>query len=177
MSLASIDKFKSSFKHGFVHPNLFRIQFTGGPAFLHKDGVNEMMSLACKSAQIPGTTFPEEKYYHNGRYMKFVNGADYDPFTMVFLVDDTDKLGGSKIISVMDDWNAAIYDYEKGKFGFKNDYKADLIISMFNRAGTMIYQSKLLGVYPVNITSFDLSYDTKTTIMDYEVSFNFDQFG
>jgi len=166
----SLNNFLQHFQHGFVHPNLFRVYFTG--SIVNKYG--EILTAACKSATIPGTTFTENKFYHEGFYNKFVSGADYDPFTCVFLVDAGKKKGDSKIISCFDEWNTAIYD--DGKFGFKNDYKCDIRFEMLNRDGSVLYETTVIDAYPTNISAFELSSDLKFNVMEYSIMFNFLKF-
>ena len=167
----SLEKFRQQFRDGFIHPNLFKVHFTGNE-IVRKYG--EILTAACKSTQIPGTTFNENKFYFNGYYNKFVAGADYDPITCTFLVDSGTNKGSSKIISCFDEWNDAIYS--DGKYGFKEDYECEIRFEMFNRNGDVIYESSIIGAYPTNITSFDLSHETKFTIMEYAISFNFLKF-
>ena len=164
----TLNTFLQTFKNGFVHPNLFKATFSAIPSL---SKYMEKLSSACKSAQIPGITFTEASYYHDGYTHKFVSGADYDPFPMTFIVD-----GGSEsdVIKCFDEWNELIY--KDGQFGFKEDYEATLDIEMYNRDQSVLYKTKMIGVYPTNITSFDLNWDTKTTVMEYEISFNFHRF-
>ncbi len=169
MQSGTLNDFKNHFKTGFVFPNLFKVIFSGNEVV---NKYKEILSYACKSIQLPGITFNESKYFHEGYYNKFVSGADYDTFPMNFIVDG----GGedSKIINCFDDWGALIY--KDGKFGFKKDYECNLEVQILNKDGTSLYTSKLIGVYPVNITPFDLSSENKNRIMEYEINFNFLKF-
>lgn len=166
----TLNEFITQFKYGFVHPNLFRVFFTGLNTELNE--YSKMLTTACKSATIPRTTFTESKYYHNGYYNKFVSGADYDAFDLIFYVDAGKT--NSMIIDCFDVWNSLIYS--DGKFGFKDDYSCDLEFQILNRNGTTLYSTSVVGVYPTNITAFELSSDIKTDIMTYTISFNFLKF-
>jgi hypothetical protein len=158
----SINSFVQHFDKGFVYPNLFRATFSGNNIVNGK----KMLSYACKSAVIPGVTFTEGKYYVDGYYRKFVTGADYDPVTFTFLCD-----ASMEIIKVFDDWGSAIYN--EGKFGFKEDYKCNILVEIFDRGGAQIYQANIVDAYPTSITSFDLSWDKSGTVMTYDISFNY----
>ncbi len=162
MTSGKINDFVSTFKNGFLHSNLFNVTFTENK--IVQD--NNILSYACKSAQIPGITFNEGKYFVNGYYRKFVSGADYDPITFVFLVD-----GKSEIIKILDKWGSAIY--KDGKYGFKDDYKCGINIELLNRDGTVSYTSKIIDAYPTNLASFDLSWDNTDQLLDYAVTFNY----
>ncbi len=169
----SLNTFKEKFSRGFVHPNLFKVEFQN----LHKslNNYSDILSFACKSAQIPGTTFNESKYYHQGYYNKFVSGADYDPINLTFIVDGGNKDNKeSKIINAFDIWNALIFN--KGKYGFKEDYICDIKFTMFNRDGSILYENTIIDAYPTNITSFELSSDNKFNVMEYNITFNFLKF-
>lgn len=167
----TLNNFLQEFKYGFVHPNLFSVSFTANPLF---DTYGTIMSAACKSAQIPGVTFTEGQYYHEGFYNKFVSGADYDPFTLVFLVDGGSNKSESKVISCLDKWSTLIFN--DGKYGFKKDYTCDVTFKMNNRDGTELYTSTVIEAYPTNITAFELSYDSKFNVMEYPITFNFLKF-
>jgi hypothetical protein len=158
----SINSFVSHFKEGFVYPNLFRVTFSGNDIVNGK----EILTYACKTCSIPGTTFTEGKFYKGGYYNKYVTGADYDPVTFTFICDAT-----MVVIDVFDEWNAKIM--KDGKFGFKDEYKCQITVEILNREGGVIYTAQIIDAYPTNITAFDLSWDNSGKIMTYDIAFNY----
>jgi len=171
--MGSLTDFVSTFQRGFVHPNLFEVTFPRLPTALSKYA--NILRVACKAANIPGTTFTEAQFMHDGYNEKFVSGIDYDPITLTFLVDggnETKK--DSEIIKVFDEWGALIFS--DGKFGFKNDYACDIKYKIFNRDGSELYTTTIIDAYPINITAFDLSSESRFNIMEYNISFNFLKF-
>jgi hypothetical protein len=160
----SINDFVQAFSEGFVHPNLFRVTFSGNDIVKG----NELLGIACKTAKIPGVTYTEGKYSVDGKYRKFATGADLDPVEFVFLVD-----AGGSIMKAFDDWGKAIYDFETGEFGFKDEYSCDIIIDILGRDGNKIYTSTIKGAYPTVITSFDLSFENENQVMEYSITFNY----
>lgn len=159
-----INTFVDKFSGGFIHPNLFRVKVAAG--FLKTD----LLNLSCKTAKIPGVTFTEGKYSVDGKYRKFVTGADYDPIDFVFIVD-AGGAEGSEVINAFDTWGAKIFNGKE--FGYKNEYKADIDVEILNRAGEVIYAVTIKDCYPTVITSFELSYETSDSIMEYTISFNY----
>lgn len=160
----SINDFIQAFKEGFVHPNLFRVTFAG-PNF-----VNDRVSIACKSAIIPGVTYTEGKFSVDGKYRKFVAGADLDPAEFVFYVDKD-----GKVMKTFDDWGTAIFNMENGEFGFKDEYECTITVEILDRAGETIYKADILKAYPTVITSFDLNYREENRIMEYSITFNYER--
>ena len=166
--MGTLNTFLSIFKDGFVQSNLFRVYITAGGAV----GYEDILSAACKSATIPGTTFTENKFYHDGVFNKFVSGADYDPFTLIFMVDQGETR--SKIIDCFEEWGNLIY--KDGKYGYKDNYKCDIKFEILNKKGKAIYITEVIDAYPTNISAFDLSFDSDNQFLEYPISFNFLKF-
>lgn len=165
-----ISDFVTKFDKGFVHPNLFQVTFSGPNMQKIAKGSTQFLGIACKTAKIPGVTYTEGKFSVDAKYRKFVTGADLDPAEFSFLVD-----AGKEIMNVFDNWATEIFDMKKGTFGFKNDYICDIQVDILDRAGNSIYTGVLKNAYPTVITAFDLGFENSDQIMEYAITFNYDE--
>lgn len=167
----SINEFVTKFNYGFSRLNLFRATFVGGNG-LTDTGINgdvSLLSYACKSAQLPGVTFTEGKYSVKSLSRKFVTGIDYDPLAFTFLVD-----GNARILKLFEQWSAHIYS--NGSFGFKDEYKCQIIIDLLDRKGEIVHQVKIIDAYPTNLAAIDLAWDSSDALTELSVSFNYLRF-
>jgi hypothetical protein len=178
----SINDFVSHFGSGVARSNLFKVSFQN--IDFEVQGSVEHLFMACKAVQIPGITFVEGKYMHNGFYRKSAIAADLDPITMTFIVD-----GMGKTLEIFEEWSNKILDRSSptgnpgggsaagtsGTFGFKDDYDTDIHILVFDRSGQIVDYVEVFNAYPTNIEAIELSYDSADTAMEISVSFNFDR--
>ena len=165
--MGTLNTFLQTFKGGFIHPNLFKVTLSG---WWGSSTYGDLLTHACKTATIPGVTYTENKFYHDGYFNKFVSGADYDPFTLIFMVDG----GESQVIKCFDEWSKKIFD--DGKFGYQENYVCDIKFEIFNRDGTVAYTTEIIDAYPTNISPIELSFDSNDEILEYPISFNFKKF-
>lgn len=163
--MGTLNDFIGAFSGGFVHPNLYKVMFSGNSV---AERYSDILSRACKTAEIPGLTYTENKYFTDGLDQKFVSGLDYDPFPCTFLVDGGDR---SQIIECMDAWSELIF--KDGKFGYKENYTCDITFELLNRKNTKFYSVTAIDAYPTNFSSFELSSELTDTLMEYTITFNF----
>jgi len=56
------------------------------------------------------------------------------------------------------------------------NYTADLLVTQYGKAGAQLKQHKLLGCWPVSISAIELSWDTRSEIETFDVTWRYTDF-
>ena len=189
-----IDKLKSAMdKHsGAAVNNRFNVIFTPptqslfnldissiisaslGSGFDPKNLINDPrdISLLCQSVNIPGRSLSTFNYAAEGTEQQ--NAYPYeiidDDCSMKFLL--TNDMYMRKMF---DNWMKSIYDIEKHKFSFKDDYSVDVTLQMLDKENNAIYGVKLQKAYPVKISGIDLT-QGKDELVEFQVDWKYDKY-
>lgn len=162
-----IDQFRASFRN-FLRPNLYEVEFHE----IDIKGItsNELrkMTLLCKEASFPFLTFNVAEMFYNGLKKETVQGADYDPVTLNFMIDDN-----STPIKFANNWINAIKDVNQN-FAFRNEYTSNILIIMKDIRGMNKALVTLHDAFPVNIEPITLGYDQNDVISELGISFTYD---
>jgi hypothetical protein len=160
----SIDTFIHHFESDFGRSNNFKATWMVPQGTGVDDGV---ISRCTKSISIPGITFIDTSYSS----CKFIVNYDFDSFDATFYVD-----ADGELIESFLNWQKAIYNQQTGFFGYKNDYAATLLIELLSRGQEPYATVAVQKCYPINFSPVEVSYDSKDTIIEYNISFNFDNY-
>lgn len=163
-----IDRFRASFRD-FLRPNLYEVEFHEMPQI---EGITSFdlrnMTLLCKEASFPFLTFNVAETFYNGIKKETVQGADYDPVTLNFMIDDN-----STPIKFANNWIKAIKD-EHQNFAFKKEYSSNIVIILKDLRGFDKAKVTLHDAFPVNIEPISLGYDQNDVISEISMSFAYD---
>ena len=166
--LRTIKDFKSKLIGGGARPNLFEVEL----AFPDGEGspvaVNEVVENArflVKAAALPASTIAPIEIPFRGRILKIAGDRTFETWTITVMNDST-----FTIRSAMEKWMNYINKLDNGT-GVTDPvlYQKDAVVKQLDRDGKVLRKYKFWDIFPTNISTIDLSYDTTDTIEEFTV--------
>lgn len=158
----SVSNFISKFQIG-ARPNLFRVEI---------DQLGNSCQFMCKGAQIPGrsvsklpVTYLDSQFYIGGDTtyqdwsINVMNDIDYD------------------VRFRLEDWMNMIKQQGETRGHAGWTYLMDGRVTQLGPNGEDVITYVLFNMFPVDVTPIDLSWETTSTIEEYQVTFSFSHFG
>ena len=192
-TLRTLSKFQSKLQGGGARPNLFEVQIPDLPAAA-KDSTpgatwgsdeQENFSIMCKAAQLPASTIASIDIPFRGRTLKVAGDRTIENWSITVINDEnfnirnamearmnaiarlSNNTGAVNPDSYMTD--AYVYQlgrgYSSGRFSKANSGTDD------GETVTPLKSYKFLDIFPVSVSSIDLSYDSSDTIEEFTVEF------
>jgi hypothetical protein len=166
--LRTIKDFKSKLIGGGARPNLFEVEL----AFPDGEGspvaVNEVVENArflVKAAALPSSTIAPIEIPFRGRILKIAGDRTFETWTITVMNDST-----FTIRSAFEKWMNYINKLDNGT-GVTDPvlYQKDAVVKQLDRDGKVLRKYKFWDIFPTNISTIDLSYDTTDTIEEFTV--------
>jgi len=163
--LRKITDFKSKLTGGGARPNLFEVEL----AFPTEVGVdNDTLQKArflVKAAALPASTVAPIDVPFRGRILKIAGDRTFETWTIT-VINDVDF----SIRSAFEKWMNTINKMNDGT-GLTDPeaYQADAYVYQLARDGGILRSYHFYDVFPTNISTIDLSYETTDTIEEFTV--------
>ena len=166
--LRTIKDFKSKLIGGGARPNLFEVEL----AFPDGEGspvaVNEVVENArflVKAAALPSSTIAPIEIPFRGRILKIAGDRTFETWTITVMNDST-----FTIRSAFEKWMNYINKLDNGT-GVTDPvlYQKDAVVKQLDRDGKVLRKYKFWDIFPTNISTIELNYDTTDTIEEFQV--------
>ena len=165
--LRKISDFKSRLSGGGARPNLFEVELAFPDAVSIANDVLQKSRFLVKAAALPTSTIAPVDIPFRGRIFKVAGDRTFETWT-VTVINDTDFA----IRSAFEKWMNAINKLDDAT-GLTNPetYQKDAQVHQLDRDGSVLRSYKFWDIYPTNISTIDLSYETTDTIEEFTVEF------
>jgi len=165
--LRTISDFKSKLTGGGARPNLFEVELAF-PNAAKPDNENEVLEKArflVKAAALPASTIAQIDVPFRGRILKIAGDRTFETWTIT-VINDVDF----SIRSAFEKWMNTINKMNDGT-GIVNpvDYQKDATVHQLNRDGDILRSYKFWDIFPTNISTIDLNYETTDTVQEFTV--------
>jgi len=165
--LRTISDFKSKLTGGGARPNLFEVVLAF-PDAAKPDNETEVLEKArflVKAAALPASTIANIDIPFRGRILKIAGDRTFETWTIT-VMNDVDF----SIRSAFEKWMNIINKMSDGT-GIANPalYQKDATVNQLDRDGSQLRSYKFWDIFPTNISTIDLSYDTTDTIQEFTV--------
>ena len=165
--LRKITDFKSKLTGGGARPNLFEVVLAF-PTLVSPVNENEVLQKSrflVKAAALPSSTIAPVEIPFRGRILKVAGDRTFETWTIT-VINDTDFM----IRSAMEKWMNTINKLEDAS-GITNpvDYQSDALVHQLDRDGSTLRSYKFKSIFPTNISTIDLSYETTDTVEEFTV--------
>ena len=181
----TISQFKSKLAGGGARPNLFEVSIPSFPSSISDawtsgdSGENGIFKFLCKAAQIPASTVAEIPVPFRGRVMKVAGDRTFDTWTVTIINDEDFKLR-----TAFEQWSNKLSKLNDNT-GVTNpaSYMTDAYVQQLGRGATrfsttnvggehsVLRTYKFYDIWPSEISSIDLSYDSTDTVEEFTVTF------
>ena len=165
--LRKISDFKSKLTGGGARPNLFEVvlAFPTSVAPANENEVLQKSRFMVKAAALPSSTIAPVEIPFRGRILKVAGDRTFETWTIT-VINDTDFM----IRSAMEKWMNTINKLDDAS-GITNpvDYQTDAMVHQLDRDGSTLRSYRFKSIFPTNISTIDLSYETTDTIEEFTV--------
>ena len=163
--LRKISDFKSKLTGGGARPNLFEVELAFPTAVAIENDVLQKSRFLVKAAALPASTVTPVEVPFRGRILKIAGDRTFETWTITVL-NDVDFV----IRSAFEKWMNIINSMEDAT-GVQNpdDYQKDAMVHQLDRDGGILRSYKFWDIFPTNISTIDLSYETTDTLEEFTV--------
>ncbi len=163
--LRKISDFKSRLSGGGARPNLFEVELAFPDAVAIANDVLNKARFLVKAAALPASTIAPVDIPFRGRILKVAGDRTFETWT-VTVINDTDFA----IRSAFEKWMNAINKLDDASgITDPEQYQKDAMVHQLDRDGSVLRSYKFWDIYPTNISTIDLSYETTDTIEEFTV--------
>ena len=161
----TISDFKSKLTGGGARPNLFEVELAFPSTVAVENDVLQKARFLVKAAALPASTIANIDIPFRGRVLKVAGDRTFETWTIT-VINDVDF----SIRSAFEKWMNSINKMTDAT-GLTNpvDYQKDAIVKQLDRDGSVLRSYKFWDIFPTNISTIDLSYETTDTIQEFTV--------
>jgi hypothetical protein len=186
----TLSQFKSRLAGGGARPNLFEVSIPTFPSAISDawgsgdQSENGTMKFLCKTANLPASTTASVPVPFRGRTLKVAGDRTFEPWTVTIINDEDFQLRTAferwmNVISKLDDATGVTNP---------SSYMTDAFVQQLGRGAerfattneggqsSVLRTYKFYDIFPTEISSIDLSYDTTDTIEEFTVTFDVQYF-
>ena len=162
--MATLDEFKANLIGGGARANQFRVTFNTPGAIATGLDVRKA-SFLIKAAALPGQTIGEIAIPFRGRNLYIAGDREFETWETT-VINDTDFA----IRSAFEKWMNVINKLSDAT-GFNDpaEYQEDAYVHQLDRDGGILRSYKFWDIFPTNISTIDLSYETTDTLEEFTV--------
>ena len=179
----TISDFKSRLVGGGARPNLFEVRMTDLPDFVD-DWPSETFQFMCKAAALPASNIAAIDVPFRGRIFKVAGDRTIAPWSITVINDED-----FRIRKAMEEWVDLIAKLENNLGATDpSAYMVNAKVFQLGRGSTpssknnagdrnaVLREYEFIDIFPTNVSSIDLSYDSSDTIEEFVVDFQVQSF-
>ena len=165
LPLRKISDFKSKLTGGGARPNLFEVVLAFPDGLGIEGGVVDNARFLVKAAALPASTIAPIDIPFRGRVLKIAGDRTFETWTITVMNDSS-----FEIRSAFEKWMNFINKMDDGT-GVTDPvaYQKDAVVHQLDRTGEILRSYKFWDIFPTNISTIDLSYETTDTIEEFTV--------
>ena len=178
----TISQFKSQLIGGGARPNLFEVELSTLPAGIAWPADN--FRYMCKAAQLPASVIANIDIPFRGRIFKVAGDRTIEPWSITIINDED-----FRIRKAMEEWVDLIAKLENNLGATDpSAYMVNAKVFQLGRGSTpssqtnagdrnaVLREYEFIDIFPTNVSSIDLSYDSSDTIEEFVVDFQVQSF-
>ena len=163
--LRTISDFKSRLSGGGARPNLFEVELAFPDAVAIENDVLQKARFLVKAAALPASTIAPIDVPFRGRILKIAGDRTFETWTIT-VINDTD----SSLRSAFEKWMNTINKMSDATGVVDPEaYQKDATVKQLDRDGSVLRSYKFWDIFPTNISTIDVSYETTDTIEEFTV--------
>ena len=163
--LRTISDFKSRLSGGGARPNLFEVELAFPDAVAIDNDVLQKARFLVKAAALPASTIAPIDVPVRGRILKIAGDRTFETWTIT-VINDTDFV----LRSAFEKWMNTINKMSDGTGVVDPEaYQKDATVKQLDRDGSVLRSYKFWDIFPTNVSTIDVSYETTDTIEEFTV--------
>jgi hypothetical protein len=165
--LRKITDFKSKLSGGGARPNLFEVVLSFPASSPTDTNTLDKIRFLVKSAALPASTIGPVNVPFRGRILKVAGDRTFESWT-VTVINDTDFA----IRSSLEKWANSINRVSDATGATDPAlYQADSFVYQLDRDGSTLRAYHMYDIFPTNISTIALSYDSTDVLEDFTCEF------
>ena len=165
IGLKTISDFKSRLAGGGARPNLFEVELAFPSEVSVDNEVLQKSRFLVKAAALPASTVAPIEVPFRGRILKIAGDRTFETWTIT-VINDTDF----SIRSSFEKWMNVINQMENATgLQAPDTYQKDAVVHQLDRDGSTLRSYKMKDIWPTNVSTIDLNYETVDTVEDFTV--------
>lgn len=165
----NVNNFRSQLEFGGARPTLFQVQIQNPVSNL----ADLKSSFMIKSATLPESTLAQIQVGYFGRKINVAGDREFSPWTVTVINDEDFVVRNS-----LEQWLAYINSHEGNiqQFGTARPaaYKTQARITQYSKDGSILRVYKFQGLFPTSVSAIDMSWDSQSSIEEFQVTFQYD---
>ena len=163
--LRTISDFKSRLSGGGARPNLFEVELAFPDAVAIDNDVLQKARFLVKAAALPASTIAPIDVPFRVRILKIAGDRTFETWTIT-VINDTDFV----LRSAFEKWMNTINKMSDGTGVVDPEaYQKDATVKQLDRDGSVLRSYKFWDIFPTNVSTIDVSYETTDTIEEFTV--------
>ena len=163
--LRTISDFKSRLSGGGARPNLIEVELAFPDAVAIDNDVLQKARFLVKAAALPASTIAPIDVPFRGRILKIAGDRTFETWTIT-VINDTDFV----LRSAFEKWMNTINKMSDGTGVVDPEaYQKDATVKQLDRDGSVLRSYKFWDIFPTNVSTIDVSYETTDTIEEFTV--------
>jgi hypothetical protein len=163
----NINGFRAQLTGGGARPSLFRVQITN-PITPVADFKSTFM---IKASSLPAFNVGQYEVPYMGQKLKYGGDKTFEDWS-VTVINDEDFL----VRDAMAAWHNTINSPERNTRAMPDVYKSVAQITQLGKNEKPLKTYTFDGIFPVNISSIDVGWETTDQIEEFQVTFAYDYF-
>ena len=163
--LRTISDFKSRLSGGGARPNLFEVELAFPDAVAIDNDVLQKARFLVKAAALPASNIAPIEIPFRGRILKIAGDRTFETWTIT-VINDTDF----SIRSAFEKWMNVINKMSDATGQVDpEEYQKDAMVHQLDRDGGILRSYKFWDIFPTNLSTIDLNYETTDTLEEFTV--------
>ena len=126
------------------------------------------LGMYVKNVGVPGRTLNTTTTVQDQVSHSMVNGSEYEPFSITFIMTPSQKERQFFL-----DWMNIANNSDNNKFGFYDNYVANIVVKYYNRQGEVSSVTEIAEAYPTRVSELNLGYDVNNELATFDVTFQY----
>jgi hypothetical protein len=165
----NINEMRAGLALGGARPTLFRVELTN-PVNNAADSITPFL---IRATSLPNSTINPIEIPYFGRKIKIAGDRTFDAWSVTVMNDED-----FRIRHTMEQWHNQINSLQTNlnlnADSSPSNYKSTALVTQYGKSGEELRRYKFNGLFPTEISTIDLDWDTTDQIENFTVTFAYD---
>ena len=165
----NITDIRSGLALGGARPTLFKVELTN-PV---NTGADAIAPFLIQATSLPASTIGQIEVPYFGRKIKVAGDRTFDAWQVTVMNDEDFKVRHS-----LELWhnsiNNVLTNINAGATSAPSRYKSTALVTQYGKSGNMLRRYKFNGLFPVEISTIDLDWNSTDQIETFSATFAYD---